>query len=245
MYPCPLFRAVIVDDEAKARENVKALIEEYCPEIELVSDFSNPGEALSFLINEKIDLLFLDIRMPQMSGFEFLENFVKKEFKTIIVSAHEEYGIQAVKAGAFDYLLKPLGISDLRQLVVRLQDLNGYPAKPADSDKINIPYGNGFKVIELGKLMYLESDNSYCDLHMTEGARLVVSSSIKKFEEILARKGFFRIHNRFMINLKFLESFSLEDGGRVTLVDDTRLAVSRRRLKGFKNAVKEKFHNLK
>ncbi|MFT5821298.1 MAG: two-component system LytT family response regulator [Crocinitomix sp.] len=237
----PIFTAVIVDDEAKARENIKILIEDYCPEIELVNSFSNPKEGLSFLLRESVDLLFLDIRMPEMTGFELLENFIQKRPKTIIVSAHENYGIEAVKAGAFDYLLKPIGISDIRALVTRLFDVNEYETKSLDSNKISVPHGSGFKVVDLDNVMYIESDNSYCDLHIGGEGKLVVSCSIKEFERMLSNKGFFRIHNRYLINMKFLESFSLIDGGIVTLIDHTQLPVSRRKIKEFKTAVKGKY----
>lgn len=247
-----VLRAIIVDDEKKARTNLRTLITDYCPEIEVIEDFDGGVSALSFLLKEQVDIVFLDIRMPGMTGFELLKNLKRKAQKVVFVSAHDEHGIEAVKADAFDYLLKPVSISDLRELVERIEKADSAtdkntseePEEHGDEFKITVPHSYGFKVLDFRSIVRIESDNSYSEIHFNDASSLVVTKSLKEFESMLSDKGFFRIHNKHLINLTHLVTFSLVDGGLVTTTNGSQLPVSRRRLKEFKEVVNAKFKKL-
>mgnify|MGYP000270938701 CR=1 FL=1 len=241
--------AIIVDDEYKARVILNTLVSEYCPEIEIVNSFSSGQKALAYLLNNPVNLIFLDIQMPEMTGFELLRNLNRNQQKVVIVSAHDDHGIEAVKAGAFDYLLKPLSISDLRELVRRLQEWNLTQAEltkgheDADSNRISLPHRYGTKIIDPRQILLIESDNSYSEISLVNDKKLVVTRSIKEFDELLSNRYFFRIHNKYIVNLTCIESFSLEEGGIVILKNGISLPVSRRRLKTFREALRQKFNN--
>lgn len=246
--------AIIVDDERKARTNLRTLIDEYCPEIKVVADFDGGVGALSFLLKAQVDIVFLDIRMTGMTGFDLLRNVKKNSHKVVFVSAHDQHGIEAVKADAFDYLLKPVSIGDLRELVARLEKAEQTPelkrAHLEDADeqgneyKLTVPHSYGFKVLDFRSIVRIESDNSYSEIHFIDGSELVVTKNLKEFEGMLSDKGFFRIHNKHLINLTHLVTFSLVDGGLVTTTNGAQLPVSRRRLKEFKEVVNSKFNKI-
>lgn len=140
-----------------------------------------------------------------------------------------------------------MSIEDLRNLIIKMEesDYSEGIISDSDTDKISVPFANGFKIVDLRNLMHIDSDNSYSELHLTDGERLVVSCSIKEFEFALIEKGFFRVHNKHLINLKYLETFALSDGGTVTLINGVQLPVSRRRITDFKQEVKKKFSSPK
>jgi len=239
------FTAVVVDDEKIARINLTLLLKEYCPEIQVIKEFDDGDSALKFLLKNKVDILFLDIKMPIMNGFEMLRNLTLNKHKVVFVSAYDDYGIEAIKAGAFDYLLKPISILSMRTLVSRLKMKDKRQVDNGIEDfsktKISVPSGQGFKVLDINSIVRIESDNSYCQINLSDNSRLVVSCSIKEFETKLFDKGFFRVHNQHLIHLKFLENFSITDGGVVTMVNGDELPVSRRKLSAFKAAIKLRF----
>jgi len=239
------YSAIIVDDESNARHTLSALLEEYCPEIELVGTFEKPQEAISFLLDHSIDLAFIDINMPRMTGFDLLESINRKGLKVVIVSAYDNYGIQAVKAGAFDYLLKPVSINELRQVVVKVQSVEAEkePSKPLDEETFNftIPLTNGIKVVDYREIVYLTSDNSYCDVVLANGKKFIVTKGIGDFESLLSEKGFFRVHNKHLINTHHVDTIKLEGLGSVQMNDGSDIPISRRRMKDFKEEIQRKF----
>ncbi|MBO6515026.1 MAG: response regulator [Bacteroidia bacterium] len=241
------YSVVIVDDEARARQHLQALFEDYCPEFNLVSAFENAKDAISHLRTHPVDVVFLDIKMPEMSGLEMLKHFKPNGTKFVFFSAYDDYGVEAIKLGAFDYILKPPRIGDLRNLVARLDDSPAIHHKDlitAVGGKICVPIAHGFKVIEVSSISHIVSDNSYCEVYLVEGGRLVVSKSIKDFQHNLEPVGFFRIHNKYLINLEHLNSFSALDGGFAAMDSGDTLPISRRRLAQFKSQVKRKYSSL-
>lgn len=240
-----IYTAIVVDDESNARLTLRALIEEYCPEIHLVGDFEKPQEAISFLLEHHVDIAFIDINMPKMTGFDFLASINRHGLKAIIVSAYDNYGIQAVKAGAFDYLLKPVAINELRQVVVKIQatELEKKVSKLPEEESFNftIPLTNGIKVVDYREIVYLTSDNSYCDMVLANGKKFIVTKGIGDFESLLAEKGFFRVHNKHLINTHHVDTIKLEGLGSVQMNDGSDIPVSRRRMKDFKEEIQRKF----
>ena len=234
-------KALIVDDELHGRENLKKIIGNYCPEVEVHGTAENVTAAKGLVVLLKPEVVFLDINMPVLDGFDFLDQFDERDFMVVFVSAHEEYGIKALKAGAVDYLLKPINIKELKLTVKKLlslQDSSNNEKVTLDSDKVIIPDSNGFNVIETGKIIRLEADGCYTKIFTSEGKNSVISRTLKDFENSLPENTFFRIHKSHLINFKFIKSYSNLDGTHVIMNDGSRIEISRRKAPDFLQRIK-------
>jgi two-component system LytT family response regulator len=234
--------AVIVDDEAAGRENLKLLIDSYCPDLTVIALAESAVDAKNAVADLKPDVVFLDINMPVLDGFDFLDSLPERNFMVVFVTAHHEFGIKAVKANAVDYLLKPVNIKELQQCSLRLVSQKKSEAgkeNSAASKKIIIPKSMGFEFLESEEIIRLEADDCYTHIHLPQGKRLTVSRTLKQFEEVLPEEHFFRVHKSHIINLKFLKEYSRLDGGSVSMEDGTKVEVSRRKAPDFLKKVKK------
>ncbi len=233
--------AIIVDDELHGRENLKKIIETYCPEVKILglADSVVKARELVALLNPCV--VFLDINMPVLDGFDFLDEYDDRNFMVVFVSAHEEFGINAVKAGAADYLLKPVNIKELKQTVKKLLSIQSKAVKPApvrDNDKLIIPATHGFTVLIIDDIIRLEADGCYTTLVIREQKNLMVSRTLKDFEEALPTENFFRIHKSHLVNLKYIKEYSSLTGSFVTMSDGSQIEISRRKAPDFIQKIK-------
>ncbi|MEJ2614449.1 MAG: LytTR family DNA-binding domain-containing protein [Ignavibacteriaceae bacterium] len=234
-----LINSIIVDDEYPARENLNKLIEVYCPGIRVAGKASNAKDAKTLIENLQPDVVFLDINMPGINGFDLLESLEEKTFCLIFVTAHNEYGIQAVKANAIDYLLKPISIQELKQTVGKIEEFlkskqkNEIKKTNKKAAKIVITHLQGFSIYNCDEITRLEASDNYTKIYF-KGIKPVLSSkTLKDFEEILDKDKFFRIHKSHIINFDYIKEYTNIDGGKVILYDDTKLSVSRRKVQEF------------
>lgn len=253
-----MITCIIIDDEHKARTNLKNLLSICHQPVEVLSEFSKASEAVGFLEEHSVDCIFLDIEMPEMDGFGFLEHINPDKSRIIFVTAHSKYSIKALRVNALDYLLKPLDIDELENALKRLEDeleelengdrevykesINNFlqsQLKGKLSSKITIPQSHGFKIIDSSKIIKVLGEGAYSRIFMTDQESELVTKNIGRFEEILDENKFVRIHNSIIINLDFMTEFTSVDGGTVTLVDQSKTVVARRRLKHFKEKVDE------
>lgn len=233
--------AIIVDDELHGRENLKKIIETYCPEIELVGLADSTLKAKELVKAFSLDIVFLDINMPVLDGFDFLAEYESRDFMVVIVSAHEEYGINAVKAGAADYLLKPINIKELKQTVNKLVSKRNQEHRVdmiEKNDKIVLPTSHGFNVLVFDDIIRLEAEGSYTKVIIKEGKNKIVSRTLKDFEDTLPRDKFFRIHKSHLINLKYIKDYSKKDGNYVLMSDGHRIEIARRKVSDFVKKIK-------
>lgn len=249
-------RALIVDDEVHARENLKYLIENYCPEIEVVGTASGPEEAAAIVGALGPQVIFLDICMPSgTEGFDFLDGLPEKNFQVVFVTAFKEYAIQALNANAIHYLLKPVDIDDLKVAVKKLlttsqlfmenkdQLLNyirsldnlSRAMQPNSSgiSRITINHSKGFKIVDPNEFMYLEGEGNYTSINFVDGTKYVDTKSIGVYEDILDPNNFFRIHKSHIINVSFVKEFLNDEGHFAVMKNNTRLAISRLRVPQF------------
>ncbi|MBN1340094.1 MAG: response regulator transcription factor [Bacteroidales bacterium] len=226
-------RAIIVDDEEPGRRNLESLLSSYCPEVELSGLAASAVEARNLVESVRPELVFLDINMPNINGFEFLELFSRRSFLVIFVTAHAGFGIQAVKANALDYLLKPISITELQAAIKKVSDKirnEGYLPPSAElPEKLAVSHLNGFEIVETDDIIRLEADDNYTTIYTVAQGPIVVSRTIKDFEVILDPERFIRIHKTHIINIRHLKKYSKKDGGMVTLSDATELAIAKRR----------------
>lgn len=228
--------AIIVDDELHGRENFKKIIETYCPEIEIIGLADSVVNARKLVNVHEPDVVFLDINMPVLDGFDFLEQFDERNFMVVFVSAYEEYGIKALKAGAVDYLLKPINIKELKQTVKKLlskPNKNIIVEPIHEADKLVLPTSHGFNVFVIEDIIRLEAEGCYTKVVIKEGKAVIISRTLKDFEETLPKEIFFRIHKSHLVNLKHIKDYSKISGNLVTMSDGSKVEISRRKTPEF------------
>ncbi len=240
-----MLKAVIVDDEPKAIEGLTWELSNFSNHIEVIKTFSIPEQALIYLSKHTPDCLFLDIQMPTMDGFQFLEQLKLKNTAVIITTAYDEYAIKALKNEAIDYLLKPIDSDDLKDTISKIKK---FKTKTLNSQKfedilINFTNNNNKKKITIntdGKLLFLnideivfvESDGNYSTIFLENNQKIVVTKKLKEVNQILPEDHFFRIHNSYVINLGKIKEF-LKTEGYVIMDSNQKIPVARQRKSDF------------
>ncbi len=240
-------RALIVDDEADARDNLRLMLTEHVPELEVVGQAGSAAEARELIQELQPNALFLDIKMPGEDGFQLLASIAELDLPVVFTTAYDEYALRAFKQNALDYLEKPIDIDDLKRAVGKLQRLTGElgteqpsaiaallkdPASPLSS-RLAIPGRDGLTLLKHEDILYLEANDSYTTVFLVNGKRSVSSKHIRVFENNLDPKVFFRVHKSYIVNLAHLSSFSRTEGNMAVLDTGAMIPVSRRRLPDF------------
>lgn len=242
-----MIRAIIIDDEADAREGLKLTLEKFCPEVEILQLCATPDEGIDSIKKLKPELVFLDVQMPHKSGFNLLEELGEFNFEVIFVTAHDRYAIKAIKFSALDYLLKPLDIDELQKAVLKAMDrlreksskssyeslFNNIKFNNNSIEKLAIPSFDGIIFEPVSDIIFCEADRNYTNLMMTDRRKIVVSKNLKDFENMLGDSGFFRIHHTFLINMKHVKKYVRGEGGYVILEGGHHIDVSRRKKEAF------------
>ncbi|MFC2119012.1 LytR/AlgR family response regulator transcription factor [Bacteroidota bacterium] len=234
-------RAVIIDDESKAISNLSKIIIDFCNEVDVVGTASGVSDGINIIKQLDPDLIFLDIQMPDGSGFDILERLDKRNFDVIFVTSYNQHAIRAFKYSATDYLLKPIDIDDLNAAVKRViaKRINKEPQENYQElfnnlqytipQKIGISSMNGKDYVSLESIIRMEAKGSYTSFILENNKNLLASKRIKEFEELLPEKSFLRIHNSHIINLIHVKRYTKSDGGWITLSDDSKVPLARRR----------------
>lgn len=240
-------KVILVDDEFPCTETLAMQIIALGLDITILKKFNDPVEALTYISNNEFDILFLDIEMPEMSGFSLLSQISKFNFDVVFTTAYNQYAIEAFKYSALNYLLKPIDDDDLRDcfnmwLQKKDKTLNSeqfsYLISLIDKHnnlpkKIAIPISDGYEFVDTDMIIRCQADNYYTHFIMKETKDLLVCRTLKEVETLLKPFGFIRIHQSHLINLDHIKKFSRNDGGTITSSDEARLSVS----KGYKNEV--------
>jgi two-component system LytT family response regulator len=233
--------AIIVDDELFGRENLKKIIETYCHEIDLLGCADSATSAKDLVNEHNPDVVFLDINMPVLDGFDFLNEYSDRNFMVVFVSAHDEFGINAVKAGAVEYLLKPINIKELKQTVKNLICIKNKKTKVEplnETDKLVLPASHGFDLLAFEDLIRLEADGCYTKIFIKGEKTKIVCRTLKEFELALPKEIFLRIHKSHLINIKFIKEYSNLSGNYITMTDGSRVELSRRKTPEFIQKIK-------
>ena len=257
--------AIIVDDEEYSRKSLFFLIDSYCPNVKVRGIAKSVKEARQMLKSNQIDLVFLDIAMPYEDGFSLLPDLQKNSGSVIFTTAFNQYALRAIKASAVDYLLKPIDIEELKESIVKTiflkelienknlnnnQYLNHYKNLEENLNefkkitKLNLPHLNGFNIVNIINIIYIEADSNYSIFHLENQNRIVVSKHLKEYEEILLDTEFIRIHKSKIINLKHLKNYSNKNCLTVIMSDDSQHTVARRKVSDFLETVKQ-FYSVK
>lgn len=245
--------AILVDDEQGNRENLLRMIRQYCPQIEVQAVCCSVAEAQISLSKTQPDILFLDIRLGSDTGFTLLESLPEISFEVIFVTAYDSYAIQAIRFSALDYLLKPIDSSELInavekaiQVILRKQDNKRMQnllrnAQSLDKHKkIALSVADKIEFVEIDSIIRCESESNYTTFYLKSGEKLIVSKTLKEYDELLTPYHFLRVHQSHLINLDEIKSFIKTDGGYIRMKDGTSISISRQR----RNYVMERLKEL-
>ena len=240
-----MLKAVIVDDEPKAIQSLIWELGNFKKDIEVIASFTDPNKALQFLESHTPDCLFLDVQMPTIGGFQFLEKLKDIDFAVIITTAYDEYAIKALKHEAIDYLLKPIDSDDLKDSIKKIkkhserninsakleQMLSNFNSQ-FDKKRITINTDGKLLFLDVDDIIYVESDGNYCTLFLKDQKKIVVTKKLKEIDKILPEHYFFRIHNSYVINLNKIKAF-IKNEGYVIMDSDQKIPVARQRKSDF------------
>ncbi|MBL7919301.1 MAG: response regulator transcription factor [Bacteroidia bacterium] len=242
-----MIRTVIIEDEQKSREMLAGIIQKNCPQLNVVGLAKNVNEGVEIIKKENPELVFLDISMPDGSGFDLLEKVQGHKFELIFATASDQHAIRAIKYSACDYLLKPIDIEELKNAVEKVsQKKNASPnmenlnfliqqlKKSDDSfQKITLPTGNAYEIVNIKDIIRCEADGSYTTFFLTDKRKLMISAGLKHYEELLPESEFIRVHHHHLINMNHVVRFLKEDGGYAVMSDGTKIEISRRKKDAF------------
>jgi len=234
--------AIIIDDESSGRKTIRSFITKYAPELQIIAEAESVRTGLMVINNNQPDIVFLDIRMNDGTGFDLLERLGAISFQIIFVTAYEEHAIKAFKYSAVDYLLKPLDPDEFIASVSKLkkqskleeieQKVELLLQNHNKIEKIALPTLSGLNMIKICDIVHCESDNNYTNFHLIDGSKLLVSRTLKEYDEMLSSSGFYRTHKSHLVNVKYIVEYIKGEGGIVKLENGDHVEVSRRRKDG-------------
>lgn len=253
--------ALIVDDEELARENLSMLLEEHCPQVDVIGKAGSVKEARAFLEGNEPEVIFLDIRMPSgAEGFDLLDDLSDKRSLVVFVTAFKDHAVRAFNANALHYLLKPVDIEELKTAVEKvvntsaqmkaspslfsdyftaLQTLSGDLRSDRPLQQITIQHAKGFKIVQVEEILRLEASSNCTMLWFTDGSKFLDTRTMKVYEDLLDTYQFLRIHRSHMINRSALREYLREDGGHYAVLSNgDRIPIARNRVQEFIQEVK-------
>jgi len=236
-----MIKAVILDDEKHSVETLKWKLENFCPDVEIKSTFTHPEVALNYLQINDIDLLFIDIEMPHMNGFEVLHSLGSVNFDVIFTTAYDEFGIKAIKFSALDYLLKPIQTQELSQAVEKHKQKSAQKISPEqlkvlfsnikeEKDvpiKIALATKESIEFVQPHEIIACEADSNYTWVFLSDGRKKLISKTLKEFEELLGEHHFFRSHHSHLVNTNHIKEYVRTEGGYLLMSNKLSIPVSR------------------
>ncbi|MFM9989560.1 LytR/AlgR family response regulator transcription factor [Flavobacterium sp.] len=242
-------KAIIVDDEPNARSLLRNIISEHCPDIEIIEEAPDVKTAVKLINKYPVDLVFLDIEMPNENGFALFDYFEKPTFETIFCTAYSEYAIKAFEVSAVDYILKPISISNIKlavEKVIKLHGLNQIIQKVQTLrdnltvnklQKIALPLSDGLTFVKIEDILYFEADGSYTHV-ITSSEKYLVCKKIKEFDELLQDDSrFFRVHRSYFINVQQIKKYNKKEGATLLFDNQKIIPVAREKKSEFDNFI--------
>lgn len=253
-------KTFIVEDEINVRKGFLKLINMFCPHLEVIGEAENIERSLPVLKDRDIDLLFLDINLPDGSGFDLLHQLPDRTFHTIFVTAYDQYAVNAFKIGAVDYLLKPVSPDLLIKAIDKVKYLlTTQPSVPSPdptaldvmqthlqgnfqpTEKIILKERDSMHIIPIQDIIYCSADGSYTRFHLTQNKTILTSMNLKEYEKILDNYDFIRSHHSYLINLSHVKELTKSEGGIIIMSDKASLPISTRKKSQVIEALKDKF----
>ncbi|MEP7239167.1 MAG: LytTR family DNA-binding domain-containing protein [Ferruginibacter sp.] len=245
-----MLTAIIIDDEPDCVKLLSLQLKMYCPGIQVVAECTDSESGLQQIKQLHPDVVFLDIEMPVMNGFQLLEKIGDINFSLIFVTAYDQFAVKAFRFSALDYLLKPVDVKDLKaavekaehrtlphkeQLQLLKQQLQG--GDKVHPDKIALPFQNGVIFTAVTQIIYCTSDNNYTRVHLTGGQQYIVAKTLGDIQEVLEERNFLRVHRQWVVNLDHIKKYVRGEGNYLIMSDDENIPVARNQ----KERLMEKF----
>lgn len=242
-----MIRAIIIEDEPLSQEMLTLLLQRHKDDIEVIDTCSNPTDGIESIAKHQPDLIFLDIQMPKMNGFDMLKKISNINFEVIFTTAFDKYAIDAIRTSALDYLLKPVDDEDLTTAIAKCKErmvdkktkyqfenlFNNLTNKNPLDKTLALSASDGISFVKMSDILRVEANGRYAKFYLLNKETILVSKTLGDFEEILSANQFFRIHDSAIINLNHVKKYIRGDGGTVLLSDNTELEVARRRKEEF------------
>ena len=241
-----MIKIIIIDDQEDCIEKLSFLIKKYCPMTTLAGVANSGKDGIALIEKEQPNLVFLDVEMDDMTGFEMLERLDSIDFKVIFTTSFDKYAIKAIRFSALDYLLKPIGKEDLitaierahskpeklqNEQVKELAEIG--KSKAAKIERIALTTTDGLIFKKISDIIRCESDRNYTTVHLVNKEKLIVSKTLKEIDETLEGSGFFRIHHSHLINLSHITHYIKGDGGYVIMQNGKNISIARNRREEF------------
>lgn len=243
---------VIIDDEKDCRQIVENLLNEHFPEIEICGQAASVEEGKNLIISESPDILLLDIELEDGNAFDLLASLSDHNFHVIFITAFEHYAIQAIRHSAIDYILKPVDPQAFVEAIEKVKRMNqnmGLLSRQikvllenrSDFNRIALPTVEGFRFVNIDDIIRCEAESNYTWFHLKNKEKILVTKTLKEYDETLSDKFFVRVHQSHLINIKYVEKYIKGEGGSVVMADGTEVHVSRRRKDQFLRKMKGRF----
>ncbi|RLD82926.1 MAG: DNA-binding response regulator [Bacteroidetes bacterium] len=238
-----MIRGIIIEDEKHSRETLNGMIDRYCKNVSIIAEAESYRGGLEVIREHQPDVIFLDIQMPDGSGFRMLEELDSINFEIIFTTAFDQFAIKAIKYSALDYLLKPIDAEELVRAVKKVEQkishtqvnqniqvlLDNIKSREAEPHKIVLSTSEKIHIIETDQILRCESDNYYTNFFLSDGKKILISKTLKENEELLSDHNFIRPHKSHLVNVKYIKGFLRNDGGYIEMIDGSRIPVSRRK----------------
>lgn len=235
-----MIRAVIIDDEPNAVGLLALRLSQHCPNVEVVASCTNSNKGVQAILDHRPDLVFLDIEMPQLNGFQVLEAVAGVSFALVFVTAYDKFALKAFRYSAVDYLLKPIDTQELIQAVQRVEKHQKTAPEQFEHlkqqfsnlgkslpDRIALPYQNGVAFVDMKDILYCESDDNYTKFHLSDGQHYLATKSLRDIQDLLEERDFLRVHRQYLINLSHIKKFVKGEGSYVVMSNQQTIPVSR------------------
>ncbi len=242
-----MIRVVIIEDEAESRELLQALVTKNCEGVTVVDTAGNVEAGVEAIKKHAPDLIFLDISMPDGTGFDLLGKVTNYKFDVIFTTATDRYALKAIKYSALDYMLKPIDVEELKVAVEKVKEkkstvsgvenlaflLQNLKQKNDNFSKITLPTGNAYEIVNVPDIIRCEAEGSYTNFYLVGNKKIMVSASLKHYEDLLPENDFIRVHHHHLINMNHVTRFLKVDGGYAIMSDGTQVEISRRKKDAF------------
>ncbi|MCD4729241.1 MAG: LytTR family DNA-binding domain-containing protein [Bacteroidales bacterium] len=237
-----MLRTIIIDDEAHVRESMAEMLKIHCPDVKVVGQAEGVKSGVKSILKHHPDLILLDIKMKDGTGFDLLEQVENIDFKIIFITAYDQFAIKAIKFSALDYLLKPVDSVELQEAINKAENLtekevntqlstlaSNLQTDDQSKKRIILKTFDNIYLVKVRDIVYAESDSRYSTIYLESGEKVIVSKTLKHYHELLGDFGFYRVHKSFLINLEHIQRFEKAEGGYVILEGDAKVPVASRK----------------
>ena len=245
--PKTILKAIIIDDEARSRKALQIALSDYCPSVQIADIVETAEKGIAAIIKQKPDIVFLDVQMPGMSGFDLLSHFPEIDFDIVFITAHDHYAIKAIRFSALDYLLKPIQIDELMAAVKKAEEkknnrhtnwqykslFENVRSSPNASGSIAVPTGDGLLFVKKHDIIRCEAEGNYVLIYQAGKEKMLITKTLGDIESMLDPKEFLRVHNSHLVNLAHIKKYVKGEGGYVIMSDNSTVDVSRRKKEDF------------